>query len=73
MKDMLMNEYSVSKLFVKNSPTSRINSRADFGYKEEHVWDIEKYLSDEELDRYIEVLSDIVNYMNEKKAQLELI
>lgn len=29
--------------------------------------------TDEELDHYIEVLSDIVNYMNEKKAQLELI
>ena len=58
MKDMLMNEYSVSKLFVKNSPTSRINSRADFGYKEEHVWDIEKYLSDEEKLEIIDYHTD---------------
>ena len=58
MKDMLMNEYSVSKLFVKNSPTSSIKSGADFGYKVEFVWDIEIYLSDEEKLEIIDYHTD---------------
>ena len=48
MKDMLMKDYKVSDLIVKNGETYKVTHNGEFCLREEDIWILEDQLSDED-------------------------